>query len=156
MGKRLIIKGADFSKNGIKVPTYTEVSRYGTPTITSFTENDVFNVGQNLDVIGDKLSNDITHLMVIPNNLPKDTLDEIRIATHISGTNTYPLLTKDEFVSFNILVECDENVIANLLDAYSKRLGGGIYYQSKSLTTEQQNKLKNTTSFTIVFYKAVN
>ena len=152
MGKRLIIKGADFSANGIHVAAWTKVLEK-TISAPAFS-NGALNVSANF-AAADTALGDATHAKITFVNWPSDVIHrQYRIMS--KPDSSYLTLLDPTPVNADTMSTLDSTNVASVVSALSNPTAPKCMVQSEgsSFTNEEQTKIMNANvSIRVEFYE---
>lgn len=159
MGKRLIIKGADFSENGIHVASWVKVLTANVGTV-AFAANGLMNKSVLFDTADTSALAVATHLKIVFKNWPNDVQQKQNYKV-ISNLGSYENIQDATVIPPDTLSEVKAATISGIITRLNNSEIASCVVQSSTtsqvsgaFTSEEQTKLTNAgTTIEVEFYK---
>ena len=154
MGKRLINKGADFSENGIHLPSWTKVLTTASGAVVFSQQNGQVNTPLGVFRSADASAlATATHLKIIFKNWPND----VEHKTYVTVTNVGSYKTLSLASAPDTLVALSASVLSDIVTRLNNSETVNLIVQSPSgqaFTSEEQAKVTNAgATVEVEFYK---
>lgn len=159
MGKRLIIKGADFSENGIHVASWVKVLTKNVGSV-AFAANGLMNKSVSFDSADATALASVTHLKIVFKNWASDVQQKQNYKV-ISNVGSYEDINDAVTIPPDTLSEVKATTISDIITRLNNSETASCIVQSSTqpgesdaFTSEEQTKLTNAgTTIEVEFYK---